>query len=210
MARNDSPSSASRASSTNFSSQHTVVEHPSATDLVGLVSNRLDGEASRATLAYADAQTGRETDRQQAGFSTFVTASREASFASQAGEAAGAINATNSLPALVPSASPSLPEGRSLSRQHSGTCASRRASLNSSERESTWVSRVTAKTEDLRCMFQLPEDEVSSRPSGAFASLPKNFNLAAQSWPHSGSGMHFRNVRISAAAGAALCESCFS
>ncbi len=112
--------------------------------------------------------------------------------AAAAGVAAGAAVAAAPLPAPQPSASPQLPPSGSgrdassselrvpsglrltASRQSSGDgggelkALSARSAGSSGERASgTWLSRVTAKTDDLRATFGLPSSEVRiKQPDG--------------------------------------------
>lgn len=152
------------------SPHHPSSRDVSATDLVRLASHFDADEMSRALKQADNSPDSRSSsiaewqDRMQV--SSFEAAKyREA--ANAAGQAAGALNAQVSVPECQSSASGAQRAADASGRASDvGSAADNdragSARSTSSERTSTWLSRVTAKSDDLRSMFGLPATEVSS------------------------------------------------
>jgi hypothetical protein len=140
----------------------------SATDLVRVTSQFDADEVSRHLKAAENSSESRSSSvaewQERMQVSSFEAA-RYRQTANAAGQAAGALNADVSVPELVAANGPQQTadvSGRSsdVGSGAAGDLRTGSARSTTSERTSTWLSRVTAKSDDLRSVFGLPETEV--------------------------------------------------
>lgn len=140
----------------------------SATDLVRVTSQFDADEVSRHLRAAENSAESRSSSvaewQERMQVSSFEAA-RYRQTANAAGQAAGALNAEVSVPELTSGTGP-LPTADVSGRPSDvgsgagGDLRAGSARSTTSERTSTWLSRVTAKSDDLRAVFGLPETEV--------------------------------------------------
>ena len=147
---------------------HVSSRDASATDLVRLTSQFNAGEVSRHLRAAENSPESRSSSvaewQERMQVSSFEAA-RYRQTANEAGQAAGALNAEVSVPELASGNGPKRTadvSGRpsDVGSGAAGNLRTGSARSTTSERTSTWLSRVTAKSDDLRSVFGLPETEV--------------------------------------------------
>jgi hypothetical protein len=146
---------------------HASSRDASAADLVRLTSQFDADEVSRHLRAEENSESHSSSvaewqERMQV--SSFEAA-RYRQTASAAGQAAGALNADVSVPELASGNGPQRTADASgrpsdVGSATAGDLRTGSARSTTSERTSTWLSRVTAKSDDLRSVFGLPETEV--------------------------------------------------
>jgi hypothetical protein len=144
---------------------HASSRDASATDLVRLTSQFDAGEVSRHLRGAENSESSSVAEWQERMQVSSFEAARYRQTASAAGQAAGALNAEVSVPELASGngAQRTADVSGRPSDVGSGAAGDLRAGSarsTTSERTSTWLSRVTAKSDDLRSVFGLPETEV--------------------------------------------------
>jgi hypothetical protein len=150
---------------------HASSKDASATDLVR-VASQFDADEVARHLKSADnsseSRSSSVADWQERLQVSNFEAARYRATANAAGQAAGALNAEVSLPELVSAndaQQAAEPSGRpSDGGSGAGDLRAGSAQSTASERTSTWLSRVTAKSDDLRSVFGLPDTEVRHIP----------------------------------------------